>query len=545
MDSIHDVSETAMERLRILKLSTDAGIATTARYFYMNFKFNYAFGYLTIGKFDLAHQYFTELPEDMNYFDASQFPLRYTMDGVNYVINYDNFSQIRGQFYVAFAESLIVKNQNTAGLEYVRKAMPLLNTNWLKYACYYNAINAKEKLNQYDSECIQFCSLHMNAYYNLSKESIDTILAYNFGTYRLATSALDKSIEKGVKSQESFDHLASAIQILKYYLDPYKEKDEAQRKKNKFILLRWYHEAVMSDYSNKDFIKSAIAFSDAYADPTFNDKLSWLKRYENFTLNCSEIQWLMDEYLKLNLPLEKTRLDPKLEVCKGQEAKALAEAEEARKKQDRQNSRNYRSSNRMPLFYVGLNVFPFLKVPRDLGLAVNFGGKNMVTEFSYLNVKGKPENYFDLSLQDVSGVEEHLWDGYFTHINFKFPSQDWDDGRVRPYVGFLLAYNERTFQPFQTSITHIDTGIITTATVQPTSKQYSGMVNMGYMGVFGFGIDMFMGMGASYNQFNGDLAARGDEKYAISDLMLQHRKDSYWNFIMRIGISIGIGYAKE
>lgn len=83
------------------------------------------------------------------------------------------------------------------------------------------------------------------------------------------------------------------------------------------------------------------------------------------------------------------------------------------------------------------------------------------------------------------------------------------------------------------------------AMVQPTSKQYSGLINFGFMAVKGIGADFFMGFGASYNRFNGDLNERGNDDYTIGDLMLQHRKDAYWNFIMRIGMSIGIGFAKE
>lgn len=545
MDSIRDISQTAMERLRILKLSNNAEIAKNARYFYMNFKYNFAFGYAALGKIEVARQYLSELVDDMNFFDETQFPLRYTKGGTNFIIKYDNFTPTRGEYYIAYAELLNKANDPAKSLTYIRKAVPLLSSNWLKYVCFFNAIDNKEKLNQYDTECIQFCSLHLNAYYNLQSSDIDTIAAYNLGTYRRATYALDKAIEKGIASQESFDYLQQAIQILKYYLDPYKEKDEAQRKKNKFILLRWYHEAVMSNYSNKDFVRNAMNFADAYADPANNDKLNWLKRFEQMDLNCADIQWLMEQYQRLDLSLESNRISPQLKTCQEKEAKAAQEAEAARKKQERKQSKGYSSSQRLPLFYVGMNVFPFLKVPRDFGLALNLGGANMVTEFSYLKVKGKPENYFDLSLQDVTDVDEHLWDGYFAHLNLKFPTQDWNNGRTRPYAGFLVAYNERTFQPFQTTVTNLNTGSVAYHNVQPTSKQYSGMVNFGFMAVKGLGLDFFMGFGASYNQFDGKLQERGDSNYEIADLMLKHRKDAYWNFIMRIGMSVGIGFAKE
>jgi hypothetical protein len=535
-----------MERLRILKLSSNTEIATTARYFYMNFQYNFAFGYAAIKRTETAKKYMTELTADMNFFDETKFPLRYTKGGTNYVIKYEDFKYTRCEFYVAYAELIYGSYDYTTSLEYVKKAEQLLNNTWLSYVCNYYGIKSKEKLGQYDAECIHYCSKQLSAYYNLSDESIDTIQANNFGTYRMATTTLDKSLEGGIANQTCYNELVSAIQILKYYLDPYKEKDDSQRKKNKFILLRWYHEAVMSSFSDKDFVKGALQFADIYADPISNDKAAWLARYEKFELNCADYQFMIEQYTRLNDTSSAARLTPNLTTCKEKEAKAAAQAEADRKKAEKKSSKSRSRSYGQPLFYAGINLFPLIAQPRDLGLALNFGGSNMITEVSYLKVNSKPENYFDLSLKDVNDVPEHRWDGYYTHINLKFPTDNgWDDGQFRPYAGFLLAYNQRTFDPFQIGITQTATNLYTTKIISPTSTQISGMVNFGFMGVRGFGIDLFMGFGAAYNTFDNQVAEYSTDDYFIDDALIENRPAEYWSFIMRMGVSIGIGFAKE
>jgi hypothetical protein len=545
MDSIRDVSETAMERLKILKLSTNPSMAKNARYFYMIMKYNYSIGYNTIGQFQMAIKYHKELEEDMRYFDASQFPLQYNKNGTNYVIRYDNFVQSRCKYFVSFGEMMYTAYDYAKSLEYTRMAIPMLNDGWLSYVCYYYGIHAKVSLNQYDNECVQFCSRQLTSYYNLSSSNIDTIKTHSYDTYRMATNNLDIALEKGPLNAASYADLTSSIQILKYYLDPFKEQDAAQRSRNKFILLRWYHEAVMSEYATKEVVKSAMAFADSYADPSSNDKADWLQRFEKLTLDCADYQWLIDQYARVSDTANTLRLMPSLTSCKDQEAKAAAQAEEDRKKADKQMMKRQKNSNRMPLFFVGLNFVPFLYTPRDIGLALNIGGSHMVTEFSYLKVNSKPENYFDLSLKNVNDVPEHRWNGYFAHINFKFPTDDWNNGRSRSYAGLLLAYNERTFDPFEVLVTPVSGAPIYTRMASPTSKQYSGMVNFGYMGVAGFGVDVFMGLGAAYNQFDGQIAEYNQEDYTLSDAMLEHRPTSYWSFTMRMGVAIGLGFAKE
>ena len=69
------------------------------------------------------------------------------------------------------------------------------------------------------------------------------------------------------------------------------------------------------------------------------------------------------------------------------------------------------------------------------------------------------------------------------------------------------------------------------------------MLNMGMMAFSGIGGDMYFGIGAAYNQFDGGNDTYwNNEKYTINDGMLANRKASYFSFTMRLGVSIGIGW---
>jgi len=58
------------------------------------------------------------------------------------------------------------------------------------------------------------------------------------------------------------------------------------------------------------------------------------------------------------------------------------------------------------------------------------------------------------------------------------------------------------------------------------------------------GVDLFMSFGAAYNQFDGCNETWNNEDYIIEDAMGANRKENYWSFTMRKGMSIGLGFAR-
>jgi len=260
---------------------------------------------------------------------------------------------------------------------------------------------------------------------------------------------------------------------------------------------------------------------------------------------CPELLWLANEYASLNNTIYSNMFNQKAEECLKEQAQRDKEAAENEAALKRQQERQYRRNNRDYFFYTGLNIFPLFGPEPDYGIAVNFGSNRFILELSGLQVNQKKENFFDLDLREIDDVQDHYWDGYFAHANFKFTNDDWNDGRGGYYAGFLLAYNERTFEPFQSNVTNVNTGITQLVDFSPTSSQYILMFNYGVMGARIFGMDMFLGLGAAYNTFNGnDTKYWRNPDYNIEDRMMQYRVKNYWSYTMRMGISMGIGWGR-
>ena len=68
------------------------------------------------------------------------------------------------------------------------------------------------------------------------------------------------------------------------------------------------------------------------------------------------------------------------------------------------------------------------------------------------------------------------------------------------------------------------------------------MVNSGILLLKGFGCDLYGGIGAAYNQFNGgNTTVWGKDTYTIEDKLVANRKDNYFSFTARLGLSVGFG----
>lgn len=547
MDSVYSVSQTSIERLNILRASSDQGIAVAARYFLMNLQYNYAFGFGAAGDLKRARGYYDLLQPEMEYFVESKFPIRYKFFDKNYVINWSNFVPTKAEYLVGYGEILYHDRLYEYAITEFKQAIPLLDSqiDWIKYVCYSFLADSKTSLSQYDAECFGFCSEQLTVYYRLTPEDLAVIEKNKYSTYKKSVKRMDECLDNFKIDSRSFDQMTSAINILKFYIDPYKETDTEQRNKNKTTLLKWYDQGIQSEFVTKEFIKSACAFVEFNAADQKAKTKSWLQRYETLSLTCDDYMWLIERYKIIGDNESQTRIQSDLTKCREQEARAAKLSEEQRAEEEKRRRKADIRSSRMPLIYLGGNVFPYFTKPKDYGLALNVGGKGVIVELSYLRVNGKKENYFDLNLRDINDISEHKWNGYFTHLNLKFPVDRWTDGRNRPYVGFLVAYNERTFDSFNSNVTLVSDGSVSSLNFNPTSKQYLAMVNMGWMGVNVIGIDLFMGFGAAFNQFNGGNQTWNNENYTIEDAMLANRKESYWSFTMRMGMSIGLGYARE
>jgi hypothetical protein len=169
--------------------------------------------------------------------------------------------------------------------------------------------------------------------------------------------------------------------------------------------------------------------------------------------------------------------------------------------------------------------------------------RNTLFEVSYLQMLDKKENYFDLTMKGVKEVPQHNFKGFATHIAYKGANRYGSTKTRKIYTGLLLGYNQRTFTPFNSEVMTTSDSRKSTKSFAPTAKQYSLMVNGGCMILKKYGVDLYAGVGATYNKFNGGNSEVWNKTgYKITDALVANRKPSYFGMTARVGVSVGFGF---
>ena len=86
------------------------------------------------------------------------------------------------------------------------------------------------------------------------------------------------------------------------------------------------------------------------------------------------------------------------------------------------------------------------------------------------------------------------------------------------------------------------TSVSTIETFNPEVKQFIGMINIGMMQLRkGVGIDAYYGFGFNYSKYNNGTTIDRTTS-TIQNPSLQNRKDTYFGFIMRFGLTFGLNF---
>lgn len=515
-------------------------------YFDMNSIYTIGFMYGGFGDFTPAISYLRQVEQRMSRFSESSFPLRYAYDGKNYVINYSNFEPTRMEFYVAFGELLISKKYYDEAKTNLEKALGFsYDSKFLRFIAYDKLMQVHEAAPLSDMECITYASKAFYTYSQVDEATRKNIDGNKFPSFFNHKAAFLTAVENQTKVLNS--------NITPFLLDAIKGAEWWKTQTDKFddelmcelFIGDCYHAILHCGESDNKTIRTAYDYFKTN-DPTNTEELDRaLAILSAQATTCSEMRWVAGEYASLGNTVFANTLGEMATKCEADQANALRESERRAEVEKKQQERNYRRNNRDYFFYTGVNFFPLFGPEPDYGLAVNLGSNRFILELSGLLVNQKKENFFDLDLREIDDVQDHYWDGYFAHANFKFTDDSWNDGRGGYYAGFLLAYNERTFEPFSSTVTNNNTGAAQLVDFAPTSSQYIMMFNYGVMGARVIGMDMFFGVGAAYNTFNGNSEKYWrNPDYTIEDQMMQYRVKNYWSFTMRIGLSLGIGWGK-
>jgi hypothetical protein len=187
--------------------------------------------------------------------------------------------------------------------------------------------------------------------------------------------------------------------------------------------------------------------------------------------------------------------------------------------------------------YVGIDVLPLLTSPQkmDFGGHIDFRGRTVAHSFGGSLVKAKK----DL----ISGRE--TWDGYKAFYALKM----FGSKQSITYTGLYLGYANKNFDTIPVVMKTIASNPkVTNFNINMRDIQYEAMWNAG-MQVLGkgLGVDMYLGIGASYNKLsstNSDAYNKPTE-FSIqddngTDFFSKRKKQTSWNMRLRAGITIGL-----
>lgn len=547
-DVLASVEKRANDGSALLKKVIDNGTAEqikTARYFNVNFKYLQAF---TLGIKQERAATFRALnaikEEFEGYNDANKFPLRYKFEGKNYAVKYDDFAFSLSQYYMLTSELAGFLKKPDIQSEYAKKVYNFPKVDpWYKYLAINQLIDYHKTKKLYNSELAEYSLNQLKIYLTGLNDKGKEILAQLKTPVPLS---ITKNLQSVLEAQPNFSNNAAILGEAASLLAGLDNRDDA-------ALVSFFENAVKGDkYLNEalSFAKSRMDSKNIISPMTSlnNEQFKALgisildkKVAQIAETNCEELKKLADDYTFFGNNTQAQSLNARFIKCSEARKKEVERQEILKKAEEERRQKEYRKANQETHFYAGLNVFPFFSKPKDIGGVVNFGSKNTIIELSYLNITQKKENYFDLDLRDIHDVEEHKWNGYFTHIALKLADKR-SSKKIKPYLGPLLGYNQRTFEPFTAQVTDKTTNKTTNKTFNPTTKQYIGMFNLGLLALSGIGADFYCGFGAAYNQFDGgNTEVWNKDNFTINDKMITNRKPNYFSFIMRLGFSVGIG----
>lgn len=499
----------------------------TSRYFKNNFRYEYGFILGMKGENAKAYEVFKDIDRDFAAYTASDFPMRYKFFDKNYVINWDNFAATQAEYLTGFGEICYNLNKYDDAFRSLKLAEAHPNmTNWLKYITINKLLDvqAKSPALMTEQEQLNYFLKAIKAYYALSEAEKKTVAEFDYPTIKRAVNNIVEKAEKNVPAAMAITGEAALatqsektnVKVLQLFELTYRNNQPVDYSFHQ-TAEKYARETQGLDGAKARYV--GLAATDRMAAATG-------------TSNCTALQTIIDQYSFWKENAKVTEYTKKRQTC-------LEDQEKAQKRAAKQAKRANRNFN----LYTGVYLFPLMKSSskRDYGGVVNFVFKKSAMEFSYLKINRNKENIFDMSVQGVSDAEQDdlsRWDGFYAHFHPKFFSNK------GAYVGPLFGYAQKTFEPFTASYTDDVSGTFGSATFEPTVKQYILMANFGGLGLGkGFGGDFYMGIGATYNQWEWGSELNNDN-ITVDNPVLENREDNFFGLIIRVGMTIGLNFGR-
>jgi hypothetical protein len=503
-----------------------------AVYFKNCFQQELGFVYGIKGDNKASYDTFKALENSMISYKAADFPLIYEYAAKTVKISWDNFTTAKAAFFTGIGEACFNLGKNDEAYNVLKTAMTNKNmVNWLRYTNSLKImdIRAKNKTLMLDEEYQEWALKTMKAYIELSNDDKKRVTDTKMSTWDRGYGVFNSLIDENVNKESLGLKIGEAAKILRGV-----NENEKSAKFFTYALKNGWGTAVL--------LKSEVLPVARIA----NDKVLGLKALELLeprlsATDCNTLEAFVKDYTQFGEPAKAEEAKKKIETCRvkrEQEAKRIAEE---RKKAEETLALERKKVARESHYFIGLHIVPLFSKPTDIGGVFNFGTKKMLYELSFLKVNRNKENYYDLKLKGVTGVPEHRWDGFMSHLAFKFSGKG-STRKMKPYSGFLLGYNQRNFESFTSNVTSTVDKKTVGKVFTPTTTQYVGMVNAGILTFNNWGVDIYGGAGVAFNQFKGgNSEVWRNANFTIEDKMVANRKPNYFSFLARFGVSVGFG----
>jgi hypothetical protein len=551
-ENVSFLSEKKPAGLRLLKQVVEQGSESqrlAANYYSQRIIFIYGAALYRMEIYKDAIKEFKTIEPLINAYQQSTFPIYFSDRGQKYQIEWDMLLVLRAnvQYYLGWCSYILESDEEA--VKYFQKYISEEKTEKkMLYFCYDNLVQIKK-------DTPKVFSLELEAQYAAGAIRQYVIMdAVNRAEidedeFTKVEDPIQRLISKGLlpdKNNTVLSFCAQAAQDLGTLRPSDSKVLELYE-----IAMRGYEKppagsiyAFNSGIAAYDFLKNAQQYAQGMrTKDKFRSDYVGINAVGHLAAicpenDCTRISEVADLYDIWNKPVEAKIYRAKIKPC-------IEEAEKIAKKAERESARQNRSHSGNFNLYAGSYILPLIfekKGMKDVGGVLNFSFPKVAFEFSYLQILRKKENTFDLWIRDVNSASQDnisRWDGYYAGFQTKF----FDDDGAR-YVGLLFGYARKNFDPMNVSVINDISLVQSEVAFDPAVTQYIAMINLGAMKLHkGIGIDVYYGFGANYSQFNAGTTINRSE-YTIANPLLENRKDSYFGFIMRIGMTFGFNLGR-
>jgi tetratricopeptide (TPR) repeat protein len=503
-----------------------------ARYYKNSFQVELAYIYGVKGEHQISYDTYKSLENTLTAYKITDFPLIYEYANKTVRFSWDNFTSFKAEFFTGIGEACYNLGKYDESLTVLKSAMTNKNMPfWLRYTNSLKImdIRAKNKTLMLDEEYQEWALKSMTAFIELSNDDKKRITDTKMPTWDRGYKVFNSLIDERVNTPSLGMKIGEAAKILRGV----NENEKAAK---------FFTYALKNGWGTAILLKNEVL-------PTarvVNDKVLGLKVLDILetrisATDCGSLEAFVKDYTQFGELAKAEETKKKIESCQIKREQETKRKNEERKKAEELLAIERKKAARESHYFIGLHVVPLFSKPADIGGVFNYGTKRMLYELSFLKVNRNKENYYDLKLKGVTGVPEHRWDGFMSHLAFKFSGKG-STRKMKPYSGFLLGYNQRNFESFTSNVTSTVDKKTVSKVFTPSTTQYVGMVNAGLLTFHDWAVDIYGGAGVAFNQFKGgNTEVWRNANFTIEDKMVANRKPNYFNFLVRFGVAVGFG----